>query len=109
MMRVDAVAALFPDLATVELTAWIERRWVEPEPDLAGGWVFQAIDVARVRLIHDLRRDLDVSEDAIPVVLALLDQIYELRLQLKSISRAVEKLPAPIREQVLAALETEGQ
>jgi chaperone modulatory protein CbpM len=108
MMRVDAVAALFPDLATVELTAWIERHWVEPDADSAGGWVFDAIDVARVQLIHDLRRDLDVPEDTLPIVLALLDQMYELRTQLKSVSRAVETLPAPVREQVLAALGQDG-
>jgi hypothetical protein len=50
MMRVTSVVALFPDLPEAELVSWVERGWVRPEgtePD----WVFQEIDVARVRLI----------------------------------------------------------
>jgi chaperone modulatory protein CbpM len=104
MMPVEAVAALFPDLETLELTAWIERRWVEPESGAGGVWVFQEIDVARVRLIYDLRRDMAVAEDTVPLVLSLLDQIYELRGQLKAMTRAVDALPEPVRAQILATL-----
>ena len=104
MMPVEAVAALFPDLETVELTAWIERRWVEPEAGAGGVWVFQEIDVARVRLIYDLRRDMAVAEDTVPLVLSLLDQIYELRGQLKAMTRAVDALPEPVRTQILTTL-----
>jgi chaperone modulatory protein CbpM len=106
MIPAEAVAALFPDLELVELCAWVEHRWVAPEPGADGGWIFQAIDVARVRLIYDLRRDMAVSEDMVPLVLSLLDQIYELRAQLKSVTRAIDGLPAPVRTQILAALET---
>jgi chaperone modulatory protein CbpM len=105
MIAVEAVAALFPDLATVEIIAWIEHRWVEPEPNRDGGWIFQEIDVARVRLIYDLRRDMAVAEDTVPLILSLLDQVYELRAQLKSVTRAVEGLPEPIRAQIVAALD----
>ena len=109
MIPVEAVAALFPDLETVELTTWIERSWVEPEPGGDGGWIFQEIDVARVRLIYDLRRDMAVAEDTVPLVLSLLDQVYELRAQLKSVTRAIEHLPEPVRAQILAALDKTAQ
>jgi chaperone modulatory protein CbpM len=105
MMHAQAVVALFPDLELVELTAWVQQRWVAPEPDGAGGWVFQAIDVARVRLIYDLRRDMDLAEDMVPLVLSLLDQVYELRGQLKAVTRAMDGLPEPVRAQILAALD----
>ena len=63
-------------------------------PDAAGAILeFHEIDVARVRLIHDLRRDMDVGEDAVPLVLSLLDQVYELRSRLRSVLRAVEAQP----------------
>jgi len=88
MMHVEAVAALFPDLQAVELHAWIERRWVEPDPGPEGRLLFQEIDVARV-----------------PLILSLVDQVYELRGQLKAVTRAVDTLPEPVREQVLAALD----
>ena len=106
IMQTEAVIALFPDLAPTELVAWVERHWIEPEPDEQGSWVFEEIDIARVRLIYDLRRDLAVAEDTLPLILSLLDQIYELRAQLNSVSPAVHSLPEPMRQRVLAALDT---
>lgn len=105
MMRLEAIAALFPDLETVELTGWVERAWVVPEADAAGTWLFREIDVARVRLIYDLRRDLEVAEETVPLVLSLLDQIYELRAALKGVMQAIEHQPPAVKAAVAAALE----
>ena len=103
MVQLSSVIALFSDLQVQELTGWVERGWVRPEGE-APGWEFQEIDVARVRLIHDLRRGMDIGEDAIPLVLSLLDQVYELRAQLQSVLRAVEAQPADVREAIRAKL-----
>ncbi len=103
MMQLTAVTALFVDLPAQELTGWIERGWVQPE-SADSGWVFEAIDIARVRLIHDLRRDMDVTEDAIPLVLSLLDQVYELRAQLKAVLLAVEAQPEAVRKAIAVNL-----
>jgi chaperone modulatory protein CbpM len=103
MMRFTAVVALFPDLREAELLSWVERGWVRPEgtePD----WVFQEIDVARVRLIRDFRHTMAVSEETMPLVLSLLDQVYTLRGQMRAIARAVEGQPEPVRAAILAAL-----
>ena len=86
-MNITEVTALFSDLTQVELVRWVEQGWVVPDAE-GTAIVFREIDVARVRLIHDLRRDMDVGEDTIPLVLSLLDQIYELRSQLKEALRA---------------------
>jgi chaperone modulatory protein CbpM len=58
-----------------------------------------------VRLILDLRRGMDVAEDAMPLVLSLLDQVYELRSRLKSVLRVVEAQPREVQLAVLAAIE----
>ncbi|HME25153.1 MAG TPA: hypothetical protein VKI44_28145 [Acetobacteraceae bacterium] len=103
-MDVAAVTALFSDLTQVELTTWVERGWVIP--DAAGsGLEFREIDLARVRLIHDLRHGMDVGEDVMPLVLSLLDQIYELRSQLKSLLHAVELQPHDVQLAILATME----
>lgn len=86
-MDITEVTALFSDLSQVELVHWVEQGWVIPDAE-GTAYVFREIDVARVRLIHDLRRDMDLGEDAVPLVLSLLDQIYELRSQLKAALRA---------------------
>jgi chaperone modulatory protein CbpM len=104
-MRLDTVVALFPDLEIVELTGWIERHWVQPEPAAGGDWLFDEIDVARVHLIYDLHHDLDVADEAVPLVLSLLDQVYELRGTLKAMMRALADQPHEVQAAVLAALE----
>ena len=58
-----------------------------------------------MRLIHDLRRDMEVGEDAIPLVLSLLDQVYELRSRLRSMMRAVETQPRDVQRAILTAIE----
>jgi chaperone modulatory protein CbpM len=103
MMRITAVVALFTDLGEAELTGWIERGWVRPE-SADNGWTFQEIDVARVRLIHDLRHRMALEEETIPLILSLLDQVYELRGQLRAVLRAVERQPEAVRQAILAAL-----
>ena len=75
-------------------------------PDTAdAGLVFHEIDVARVRLIHDLRRDMDIGEDAVPLVLSLLDQIYELRSRLNAMLRALSSQSEDVQVAVLDALQ----
>lgn len=104
-MRLTAVVALFSDLAEPELVAWVERGWVRPE-DAANGPIFHDIDIARVRLIHDLRTAMRIEDETIPLILSLLDQVYDLRAGLRAVLRAVDAQPAPIREAVLSALKT---
>jgi chaperone modulatory protein CbpM len=44
--------------------------------------------VARARLIVELRDTAEVNDAAMPVVLSLLDQLYDLRRQLRRLHRA---------------------
>ena len=109
MMRLTAVVTLFSDqgladLGEPELIAWIERGWVRPEGAGADP-VFHEIDIARIRLIHDLRTLMHIEDETIPLVLSLLDQVYDLRAGLRAVLRAVEAQPAPVREAILAALD----
>lgn len=105
-MRTDAVLAEFRDIQVTELTGWVRRGWVRPDGPEPENWEFREIDIARVRLIHDLRHDLEVAEDTVPLVLSLLDQVYELRCTLKGMVRAVGTQPPAVREAVLAAIRT---
>ncbi|MFN4091124.1 MAG: chaperone modulator CbpM, partial [Alphaproteobacteria bacterium] len=77
MLELDEVARL-AGVRRTELVTWIDERWVLPvEED--GRWRFAEVDVARVRLIVELRRDLDIGPDALPVVLSLMDRVNALR------------------------------
>jgi chaperone modulatory protein CbpM len=107
-MHITAVLALFADLPETELTNWIARGWVLPDavaPDAGSAdWEFHDIDVARVRLIHDLHRAMAIDDATMPLVLSLLDQIYDLRGALRDLLEALETQPAEVRSAVLATL-----
>lgn len=103
-----AVLALLGDLDEMELTTWVQRGWVRPEMGDAG-WEFLAIDLARVRLIHDLRRRMDVAEETLPLVLSLLDQVYDLRARLRAVLAAVECQTPEVRALLRVALPPIGE
>jgi chaperone modulatory protein CbpM len=103
MMHLTAVVALFSDLGETELTAWVERGWVHPD-HADNDPVFHDIDIARVRLIHDLRTLMLVEDETIPMILSLLDQVYDLRASLRTVLHAVEAQPEPVRDAILTAL-----
>lgn len=105
MMSFDAVLRLVR-VEAPDLDHWIEERWVLPERCEAG-YLFREIDVARVHLIVELRRDLAIDDEAMPLVLRLLDQIYHLRRRLKALTDAVEAQPPELRNAVLKRLAPE--
>jgi len=86
------------------LERWIEARWVLPER-VADGYVFHEVDVARVQLIVELTREMMIGEEAMPVVLGLLDQVYALRKRLTSLARAIESLPPDTQAMLRAHFE----
>ncbi len=53
------------------INAWIEREWVTPQ----GSEMLDEEDIARLQLIHELQSNLGANEEAIPLILHLLDQL----------------------------------
>ncbi len=103
MIGLDDVLRVVRGLQEAELRHWIEERWVRPEP-ASGGYLFREVDIARVQLILELRHDLAIDEEALPVVLHLLDQIYALRRRLRAMGEALDAQPGEVREAVRARL-----
>jgi chaperone modulatory protein CbpM len=104
MIQFDAVIALFPDLPEPVIADWIARGWVRAEGNTRGDWSFAEIDIARIHLIRDLRIGMALDEHSLPLVLALLDEVYGLRRSLKAVLRAIDDQPPGMREILLAAL-----
>ena len=85
-----------------QLRAWVRNGWVRPVEDRPRV-LFDDIDIARVRLICHLKHDLRVNDEAIPVVLSLMDQVYGLRREMRVLGRAVEQQPPDIQRAISAA------
>lgn len=66
------------------ITHCLRSRWVTPlserEPELDDE------DLARILLIRDLKRDFEVNDQAIPIILHLLDQLHHFRHQMKKMA-----------------------
>jgi chaperone modulatory protein CbpM len=71
--------------------------------------MFTAADRARLRMIAEFERDLAIDEEAMPVVLDLLDRLYAARARLRSVMRAVAELPETAQIAVVARLQGEDR
>jgi chaperone modulatory protein CbpM len=91
-------------LDTASVEAWVEAGWLVPGQGGAGHG-FSEPDLARACLIRDLREDLGINDEGIPVVLGLLDQIHGLRFALHRLAAALRTLPEPVRQDAMAALQ----
>ncbi len=66
------------------LQAWVAAGWLVPpqtDPEL----MFSDVDLARAQLIRDLREDLGVNDEAVSVVLHLIDQMHGLRRSMQGL------------------------
>jgi chaperone modulatory protein CbpM len=66
------------------LNAWIEAEWLAPVTGKKT-FLFSEADLARARLIRDLKLDFGVNDEGIAIVLHLLDQLHGLRCLLRDI------------------------
>ena len=101
MITLSAVIARTSGLQRQDLELWIAESWVCPEED-GGQYLFHDVDVARVRLIQDLRCQLAIDDGAIPVVLSLLDQIYGLRRRMRQLGEALAEIAPQDLQRALA-------
>src|SRR5579862_7996067 len=109
MIGLDELIRRVAGLDRGELLRWVENRWVLPEHGgNAAGWAFTEVDVARVELILEIRRDFAIDDEAMPLVLGLLDQVYSLRRQMRRLCDAVAALPEDTQAAVRQALPKSG-
>jgi chaperone modulatory protein CbpM len=78
----EFVARSHLDSPTVN--AWIKAEWLAPVSSQKT-FLFSEADLARARLIQDLRLDFGVNDEGIAIVLHLLDQLHGLRCLLRDI------------------------
>ncbi len=98
MLSIEQAAAK-SEITRVEIRTWIELQWVLPaEQD--GAYLFDEVDLARIKLIGELRRDLEVNDAAVPVVLRLIDQVHGLHRAIGDLHEAIEGLSAEARQEL---------
>lgn len=105
MITVETLFVEINGLQRDDLDRWISNAYIRPDGE-PGHYLFREIDVARIKLIIDLRDNLEINEPALPTVLSLLDQLYDLRRRLHGFNTALqETLPPEIRSAILQRLQ----
>ena len=102
MITLDELCASLGARQT-EVRGWIQAGFVEPIGE-SQSWRFAEVDAARVRLIFELRYEMNVVEEDLDLVLRLLDQVYSLRRELQALAQAVSRQPEAVRGAIAAAM-----
>jgi chaperone modulatory protein CbpM len=101
------VIARIGGLTIKRLELYIDNGWVTPQRESEGRH-YGDIDLARLQFIEHLRDDMALGDEAVPIVLSLVDQIHGLRHQLRCMAQAIaeqhEDIRAPISEAFQQAL-----
>lgn len=103
MITFDAVLTEIHGLERTELELWIREGWVLPDAD-----GFAEVDVARVRLIAEIRGDMGVPHETVPTMLSLLDQLYDARRLLRTLAAALSEQPPEVQGAIRAWLERDA-
>jgi chaperone modulatory protein CbpM len=103
MIALEELLVRVAGLDRDELRRWVENRWVLPERR-GHTWFFGEVDVARVELILEIRHGFATDDETTELVLGLLDQVYDLRRQLRRLCDAVAAQPAEMQAAVKRAL-----
>ncbi len=100
MITMDNLIGHLSGLTRQDIEEWISNDWVRPD-GRPGQYAFRQIDVARVSLIYQLRAGMQVNDEALPIVLSLLDQLYDQRRRMRDLGEAISRTaPAEIRKMI---------
>ncbi len=89
---IEAIELLTPG----RLERFVRMQVVAPMPTDAGP-VFRDIDLARLELLCDLSEHFDMEDDALEIVMSLIDQMHALRRRLRIMARAIAAEPEEVR------------
>ena len=100
----DQVVETVGRVSVSRLRTWVRLGWVRPQ-SAGGTHTYSEADIARICLLCELRDELNINNEALPVVLSLIDQIHGLRRQLKVLGSAVEAQPKSVQEAIKTAFQ----
>jgi chaperone modulatory protein CbpM len=97
------VVARVERLTLRELRLWVREGWVRPAQGETGP-VFDELDVARLQLLCDLRKDMGLPNDVVPAMLSLIDRLHGARRDLRRLAEAVAEQPEDVRRGIADAV-----
>lgn len=108
MLTADDLTRGIEGLTITHIHYFVTQRWLIPvqtRPVL----LFTEIDIARAELLRDLHLDLGLDDEAMPLVLRLMDRMYRMRDDMRRLCGAIAEQPEEVRAAILASLRRGGQ
>lgn len=91
----QAIAAV-ASLTRSQLISYVQAELVVPlQTDR--GLLFRQIDIARLELLCELNEQFGLEEDALGVILSLIDQLHLVRSELRCVLDAIAQEPDDVR------------
>lgn len=86
------------------LEDFIARGWVRPLRDQTD-YVFEDVDISRIRLVCELHIDMRFELDAVDIILSLMDQLYESRARFDNVMETLKNQPEEVRLAIIENLQ----
>ena len=71
---------------------------------VADGIAFRTVDLVRMELMCELTEHFDIAEDALGIVMSLIDQLHATRSDLQAVMSVLENEEDDVRARVIGAL-----
>lgn len=102
----DMLAAV-PLLTRARLETWVAAEVVTPERT-GGSATFRRVDVARLTLACELCDEFELADDALALVLDLVDRLHRAEAELGALAEVLAEEPEPVRRRIADALAGRG-
>lgn len=89
---------------TAERLSHFERLSIVTPVATPDGPRYRTLDIRRITLLCELTDDFEVNEDALVIIMSLLDQLHGARGQLDQVMQAIGAEPSEIRQRLLQRL-----
>jgi chaperone modulatory protein CbpM len=97
------IVAAVASLTRAKLSAFVAAEIVTPVQTEAGP-AYRQIDRVRLELLCELSDGFDLDEDALGVIISLIDQLHGVRSDLRAVLAAVEREDEAVRRRIARAL-----
>ncbi|MDO5620482.1 MAG: hypothetical protein Q4G24_03325 [Paracoccus sp. (in: a-proteobacteria)] len=99
--------AFIEDLDPPRLAGFVRLQVVQPVQSEAGHQ-YREVDLARLRLLVGLVQDYALQDDALVMVMSLIDQLNDRRAEMEGLLRALAQEAPDVRARLRLALADEG-
>ncbi|WP_127901612.1 chaperone modulator CbpM [Solirhodobacter olei] len=99
----EEILTAVPRLTRLRLEAWVGARVVSPV-ETAGGRGFRQVDVARLTLACELSDEFELADDALALVLDLVDRLHRAEAELDALAEILAGEPEAVRRRIGDAL-----